>query len=307
MTATNLLHIGYMKTATTYLQAHVFNNTEAGFAVPLDGKGRGFLVQNIVLSDGFTFDSDEIAEQFRKAAEPVVARGLVPVWSDETIVGEPVTRRYDAHSNALRVHQALPDAHVLITIREQKALAYAMYVEYMRQGGLASVESFFGTGNEPMAFSPILRSDYLYYDRVVAFYQKLYGADRVLVLPQELLANDRDRYFKWLSTFTGKDINTDGVSASRTHKTLGATANRFRYFVNRLRSPHPLTKFPNRWERGLDRLLFAVDRLAPEGLNKKFEASVRQKISDRYDGEFSESNKRLSDLIGLDLSDYGYD
>jgi hypothetical protein len=134
------------------------------------------------LSDGFYFDRNAVAARLEAAAKPIHDRNLIPVWSDETFLGEPISRRYDAHANALRLHAALPDAKVLITIREQKAMAYSLYVEYVRQGGFASLTEFIGTGQEELAYSPFLRLDHLLFDRAVAFYQSLFGREKFKLL-----------------------------------------------------------------------------------------------------------------------------
>lgn len=307
MTASCLLHIGYMKSATTYLQESVFNNPMTGFAIPLGGSGRAFIVDQIILSDGFTFDKNAVAARLEAAGKPVRDRNLIPVWSDETFLGEPISRRYDAHTNALRLHAVLPDAKVLITIREQKALAYSMYVEYVRQGGLAALTEFIGTGQEKLSFSPFLRLDHLLFDRAVAFYQDLFGPDRVLVLPQELLARNRAAYFEKLSTFVGREIEVPLNAQTRVHSSLGASANRVRRTLNRLKSPRISSNAPGRWERGLEKGLKVLDRVTPDILDQAASRSLKMHIEERYAGLLQDSNARLSTLIDLDLSDYGYD
>lgn len=301
-----LLHVGYMKTATTYLQAAVFNNSAVGLGVPLDGRGRALIVREVILSDGFTFDAPAISERLKSAARPVQDKGLIPVWSDETFLGEPVTRRYDAHANALRLHAVLPAAKVLITIREQKALAYSMYVEYLRQGGLASLQSFIGTGRENMSMSPILRADYLKFDRAVRFYIELFGNDNVLVLPYEILRKDRAAYFRRLGAFLNIEIDVQKLSATSVHRSVGATANISRYVANRFKAPHPLSSKQDWWGRFVDLGVRLVDRLAPPALDDRIYNGVWRRIRERYETEFDDSNAALSRLNGLDLKGLGY-
>jgi len=296
-----------MKTASTYLQANVFSNPAGGFAVPLSGAGRAFLVEQIILSDGFSFHGETVRGKFEEAAQTVTDRGLIPVWSDEGLLGDPVARRYDAYSNAIRVKEALPDAHVLITIREQTAMALSMYVEYIHQAGLADLTQFIGTGNELLSFSPFLRSDFLMFDRAVKYYQSLFGEDRVLVLPQELLALDRAAYFQLLSDFTGKEIDLTSVSSKRVHKSMGATANQMRRIVNRLKTPRVLSSSPSTWEKGLEKGLRMIDRSIPSSIDNLVLRPITRQIEDRYRGQFVDSNRRLSEMTGLDLQQLGYE
>lgn len=302
-----LLHVGYMKTATTYLQASVFNNENIGLGVPLDGKGRGLIVKEVILSDGYSFDKLAASERLEAAAAPLRERDLIPVWSDETFLGEPVTRRYDGYVNALRLHSILPNAKVLITIREQKALAYSMYVEYLRQDGLVSLEGFIGTGNEDLSMSPILRSDYLFYDRAVSFYHRIFGKDNVLVLPYELLKVDRAAYFSKLARFIGVEIDLDRINDQPVHRSVGATANLCRYATNRIKTPHPLSNRPSQWGRLVDRGIFGIDKLIPRQVDRAVEAMIHNRIGERYKGLFRDSNIELKTITRLDLPSLGYE
>lgn len=301
-----LLHVGYMKTATTYLQNRIFNNNKIGFGIPLEGKGRAFIINEIVLSDGFSFDAQSVSRKLRDAALPLHEKNIVPVWSDETFLGEPVTRRYDAHSNAIRLHSVLPNAKVLITIREQIALSYSMYYEYLRQGGTASFKSFFGTGTEQLSMSPILRPEFLMYDRAVSFYHSLFGSDNVLVLPYEILRRDRREFFDRLSRFLSLDINIDDVQPSEVHKSIGATANITQYLFNRLKTPDNLSTKPSSWSKMVNVGIRSIDAVVPKSIDQLINKNQNDKIRARYGNIFVESNLKLSSLINEDLGRLGY-
>lgn len=303
----SLLHVGYMKTATTFLQGAVFNNEQAGFGIPLGGKGRAFIVEKIILSDGYSFDAAAVKIALDDASKEVRSRGLIPVWSDETLLGEPVSRRYDGYSNALRLKAAVPKAKVLITIREQKALAYSMYAEYLRQGGLASLTQFIGNGQETTSFSPILNPNFLLYDRSVALYHELFGADNVLVLPQELLLQQPQAYYDCLGNFLGLPLTIDLLGRQPTHVSYNATATVLSRLLNRVRSPHPLTNIPSQSDKVVHKTLRIVTKVMPKVLDAWIKNKMARKIRERFDGIFAESNRRLEELTGLDLLGMGYE
>lgn len=91
----------------------------------------------------------------------------------------------------------------MIGIREQKATALSSFREYIFLGGTLSLEEFIGTGHEALSFTPILREDFLAYDLVVDYYQQLFGAENVLVLPIEQLQKDRAGYIQTIFDFCG--------------------------------------------------------------------------------------------------------
>src|SRR5690606_25747219 len=90
---------------------------------------------------------------------------------------------------------------VLITVREQRSFALSAYREYIAQGGANPLRDFIGTGQEPESFTPILRPEFLMYDRVVAHCQTLFGDENLLVLPYELLRRDPPAYLARLRDF----------------------------------------------------------------------------------------------------------
>lgn len=293
-----------MKTATTFLQDAVFSNASAGFGLPGADKSRQFLVKEVILSDGFTFNGPAAAVRFAALEAPLYQRGLVPVWSEETLLGEPVSRRYDAFSNAHRLHAVMPDALVLFTIREQLSLAESMYKEYIRQGGTGSLRSFIGTGSEAMSFTPFLREDFLMYDRAVSHYRSLFGADRVLVLPQELLASDPKDYFCRLGAFTGTHIWHE--QRPRVHASLGAATSVIQRTGNHLFSPDPLQANGSRPKQFFERILRRVDRFIPEACNRPLKLRYKAEISARYGTCFTRSNRALSKMMDFDLASLGY-
>jgi hypothetical protein len=60
-----LLHVGYVKTATSFLQTSVFNNPDLGFGLAAGTENRPLLIQNTVLAPHFEPLPEEAAAQFR--------------------------------------------------------------------------------------------------------------------------------------------------------------------------------------------------------------------------------------------------
>src|SRR5215218_3471564 len=87
-----LLHIGYHKTGTTWLQRHVFRNAEAGFSFV--GKPKALRLAFVDLSP-FGFEPEAVRKDFQPGIEQAQARNLVPVLSFERLSGSPYAGGYD--------------------------------------------------------------------------------------------------------------------------------------------------------------------------------------------------------------------
>lgn len=297
-----LIHVGYPKCASTFLQDRLFYPQGLGFHRP--GKeDRALLFEELILNDGFGFDADASRDRFERMAGG--AKGVV-VWSEETLVGDPMQRRYNGGDVARRMKAIFPDARVLMIVREQRAMAISCYRQYVREGGRHSIEDFIGTGSEPLSFHPILRPRFLQYARPVAQYQELFGSENVLVLPFEELVSDvnagADTIRKFASAEADERRAIDEEARNPGLKGLAlATVQR----LNPLRPLYP--SVPRGAKR--DKLVGRIGRVAarlPKGFGEGIERDLKEAVERRYAGLFTEDNKRLEQLIGRDLSALGY-
>jgi hypothetical protein len=301
-----IFHVGYVKTATTFLQRQVFGRAEFGLGLPGERDHRGFLVGRIVMDDGYALDPEATQAAFRRAAAPLEARGLTPVWSEETLLGDPGSRRYDGFANAEKLARCFPDARILITIREQRAMALSVYKEYLKGSGVLDPVSFFGRGGEAAGYGPVLRPDFLAYDRAVAFWQARFGAANVLVLPQEMLRRDPQTYLSRLFAFLGQPPAAVDVEAE--HNTaLGGAVLGFKRRVNRLFVRSPLARDKGPVIGTLDRVFRGLDRVLPAALDRRIDRRLRERVEARYRGVHAEGNRRLAALTGLPLDTLGYE
>lgn len=301
-----LLHVGYIKTATTFLQKQVFDDPRAGLALAAGRQTRTALVKEILLADDYTFDAQATRSRLEMLCADVRDRGDLPVWSEEMLLGNPPSRRYDGWSNAHKLNAVYPRAKVLITIRRQDALVRSIWGEYVRGGGRLPLQSVIGTAEEPEGHTPVLKSDFLHFDAAIKHYHDLFGAKRVLVLPQEMLDQNPTRFYAALADFTDRQIDPD---RPRKHAHVGEGA-----FVLRLRrtSNHLIRIDPIRARRQgvpamIDKVLRRLDHFVPPQFDVAPRGKLQAWITARYQGEFTQSNRRTAALTGLDLGQYGYD
>lgn len=301
-----LLHVGYIKTATTFLQNQVFDAPDRGLELAAGRKTRAHLVQEIILADDYAFDADATRARLEAQAAGARARAALPVWSEEMLLGNPPARRYDGFANARKLHAVYPQAKVLITIRRQQAMALSVWGEYLRGGGALPLSGVIGTGREGLAYTSVLRPDFMMFDRAIRHYTGLFGAENLLVLPQEMLARDLAGYVAALSGFIGRPLDADTPRA-RAHAGEGGLAQRLRRLSNRFIVTDPTRPRRQGAAALRDRLLRRIDRLGSAAGPDRARARQEARIAARYAGVFADSNRRTAALTGLDLGALGYD
>src|SRR5690242_9694516 len=127
-----LIHIGYCKTGSTWLQEWVFPSRSLGFATVRKSP----FTWEIVMAHDLSFDADTARGRLQPYLETPLNEGLTPVLSAERFSGRLDLRLHDSARIADRLAALFPDARVLIVVREQKAMILSTYGEYVTQGGM---------------------------------------------------------------------------------------------------------------------------------------------------------------------------
>jgi hypothetical protein len=240
----HLIHVGLPKAGSTYLQGWFAAHPQLGYR---PGGIAGF---------GCVFDF---------AAEAVEPHGRVRwrVTSDETLSApraDPAGGRirYDREGRSsiaeeqARACQLLagtfPGATVLIVTRGFRSVTLSAHSEYVRTGGTELL-------------SEILRSpprDHPWqYDELIGLYRGTFGADRVIVLPFELLRDAPDRFLGELE----RRLGLDHFPYSSPPVNVGASAAELAWYPLFTRVARRLGKSGSRWDR-LYRALLYRGRLA---------------------------------------------
>jgi len=305
-----LVHPGFHKTATTWLQRAIFSRTEAGYCMPSTSEA----TRMFILTNPYRFDPAQTRQECAPQLEQARAEGLVAVISCEDFSGYPWGSRFEGKGATERVLASFPEARVLITIREQKKTLLSLYRHYARSldGSNEPLEKYIGIGNVAPGFSPTFRLDQLEYDLFIRFCQERVGAERVLVLPMEMLAADPAEYWRRLTEFSGATpalSSDDFVKLSKEKEREGFNAftgeiARFLkpYFrMNTLGPDHPL---PTRLK---EKLLRRIDPLIPASLARRVAKKQTDVLQGHVGDYYRASNRRTTKLTGLDLAGWGYD
>ena len=296
-----LVHIGYHKTGTTWLQREVFSSSAAGFS-QLGG------AQRLIAVNAFSFKPRKVRKQMERRIGEVLDRGLTPVLSSERLSGAPHFGGYDSEIIADRLAAVFPNSRIMVVIREQKEMFLSIYKQYIRRGGAASLRQYLAAPRDGY-WMPQFRFEYLEYHRLISRYQDLFGARNVLVLPYELLRSRPGDFLAKVSGFMdmppaeprNRPMN---VSLSALSLSLRRHANR--YVVLDPVNPAPPFDFPRSHEI-LERSCRAVDAIAPKSLLERHERRWRQRAAREVGNRYSHSNARTAALTGLALRTFGYD
>ncbi len=298
-----LLHVGYHKTGTTWLQRAVFQPS-AGWHAIADGHE---LRQTLVRPRPLEYDPEPVAHALLHGAAEARRSGLAPVISDERLSGHPHSGGFDAVTIADRLATAAPHARVLIVVREQAAMARSCYALYVQGGGAHRLEAYLDPVDDTIV--PLFSWDHLQYDRLVAAYQARFGADAVLVLPYELLVADAAAFVGRIHDHVGLPAPAT-IDMTRRNRSLGAAQLRAKRIGNLFDERGRTSTSPRLVRRGVWRkVAVAVDLAArhiPAGRAAAVEREHRATIARACAGRFEAGNRRLAALTGLDLEAYGY-
>jgi hypothetical protein len=303
-----LLHIGFHKTATTYLQTDVFTNAELGFASPWRTRGM-WAREKFILDHDEDFDARALRAEFdRDQAE--FEPGLTRVFSDERLSGTLFANWSVAAHIPARLKAVFPEAQVLIGVREQRSMIKSSYMQYLRLDGEWPIKEFIRHPDDPRVFTPVMPLDRLKYHRTIGRYQDLFGSQNVFVMPFERLIRDRDALIEDLGIFLGRDRLREMPRIKR-NESIGpagmALLRRANAFVKR--APTVLDRqAPRGWAyRQKERIVWQVGHRAPRAMQDKISQQMKREIAATVGDYYQQSNRMLQDLTGLDLAHYGYD
>jgi hypothetical protein len=223
-----IVHIGYHKTATTWFQKSIWPSLASHDWVP-----RKVTQEALLNPPGLHFDPAEARRVLglEGRAKPVVLSeenlsGYIHNGGLHGLVGPEMARR---------IQVVLPDARIVIFIRNQPDVIRASYSQYIAGGGtyglakyLHTYEIVYGALRAPFK-APAFEWEHFEYDRLIALYDAMFGRESVFVYPYEWLKQP-ETLFKRLEDDLGirfpKGI-ADKRGANVSHSETGMNALRF--------------------------------------------------------------------------------
>lgn len=218
-----IFHIGMPKTATTFLQDRLFATHPQirNLGMPAREFDQKRCIRSVLEAERSTFNAN--LDWLRNQVVPQDGQTLA-VLSEERFClgphwpGNPdlfASNPNDREEIADRLHQIAPDAHILITVRDQLSLIESFYLQ-QRKVSLYN-----------KAFEPWLEEcwDNLYvlspfhafcYDRLTAIYAERFGRERLHVLDFRTFVQDREAFAAQLAAVLGLDKAALGAQLNET-------------------------------------------------------------------------------------------
>ena len=230
---------------------------------------------------------------------------VVDVVSSEILSGNILMGSRDSHTVAQRLARTFGEAKILLTVRAQKPITKSIYLQYIKRGGRLDIEEFLTFEPEPgyFWFDPAT----LEFDGLAQVYAEHFGAKNILVLPQELLVQDRARYLRELCSFVGlgesdaerelAQKSASGVSPPVSGIPLLRLANAIGPSPFNPRSPSRLAGLGKIFERIGYRWTWGEDVA---------DRRIKQAIQSKLIHSYAASNRRLQEFAPVDLKSLGY-
>lgn len=301
-----LLHVGYHKTGTTWLRAGLFGGLHPDLCMPV---ARSQIIGAIVRPRALEFDARSATAELAPAlaAGPP---GAVAVLSHERLSGNPHSGGYDSKEIAGRLAHVFPDARVLICIRRQPDAIVSTYKQYVLGGGPSTLTRYLHPPERGRDRIPHFDLAHFAYDRLVRHYHDLFGRERVLTLPYELLVRDPAEFSGRITDFLGVPRavvpHPEALHVSPPAIALGPRRWLNRVFVRDRLNPAAPIDAPGLASVG-GRLVEALLALAPRGMRTAVERSMSESVRDLVSGCYVESNRALRSLSGCPLEQFGYE
>lgn len=306
-----LVHIGFPKTATTFLQRRVFGADPHIHALgrpnPEYNTDANGLRHHLLQADAAAFEARIPALRTFVERAVAAAQARQPVLSDEHVATGRLTSTVATQMPVTileRVHALWPTAHVLIVVRRQPALLRALHRNDLRVARTRKSADAWLDSLKREPGSAVLHA--LDFDALVANACAIFGPDRVHVAVYEDMAHRPDHFAHTLSAATG--IPIDRCRAYLRMPTVNTTSVvEDLYLAMRRRVPGALRRSavlrPMRRVVSLQRVHAVGARWLPKAAAKaEFSASNEQFLSDF----FAASNTALADRLDRDLRALGY-
>lgn len=287
-----IIHPGFVKTATSTLQRHVFaKHPQIYFlGLPSPSPDLEWAVRHICQADTVHLEPERLHR--------VLANAIADVGHDKTVVisyeNFALYESKDKGLVAVRLKQLFPAGRVLFTIRRQQDIIRSWYLTKLRlaikhKGFIPFDEWYWLGAREP--WQSLL--DDLPYTNTVDFYRQLFGPEHVRVFLFEELVRDPAQFGSELAPFLGLD--RDGLMALLNGKHENRSISR-RYVIFWRLLQHLL---PRKVVRKLSmRMHMREGRSASVVLSKAIAMHIAELIAD--------DNARLARMFDLDLDRYGY-
>ena len=301
-----LIHIGFYKTASSWLQKFLFE-PQYGYQHVIDAFS---LHPLLITPEQETFDPSLVRRELDDKLAAIVADGRIPVISSEALSGDLLRGGHNRWQNADRLRQVFDQARILLVVREQRQLLRSMYKTMV----------FFGF---PYSLNRLLREgpdgfdvEFICFHSLAEYYTGLFGPDAVLVLPYEFFKHQPHDFIKRVFAHRGPERIPD---SSLQRLPLNRVVNpgeslsyiQLQRWINRL----TLTRHRNYagllgnngFEHVLRRIAWHKRHARETSLDARLERRFATRVDEHLQGRFAYSNRRLQTFCPVEFASFAYE
>ena len=300
-----VVHLGFHKTATTWLQKELFPLARSHDLVPRKAVERAFIDP-----PGMHFDAEKARRELA-----LEGRNRPVLLSEENLSGylhNGGLHGLLAPEIARRLNAVLPDARIVIFIRNQFDILRASYAQYVSGGGTFGAHRYFDTARWVRGAltrqwkAPGFQFEHFEFDRLVAHYDSLFGRDQVHVYPYEWF-HDRRALIARMERDLGITFESLPERGKRANRSMGLPGLVLMRGVNLFTRQSVVNKDCIMDVPGGQVLRHAAKAVVSRipGFNRR-PAALPQDIRDRISAHYPESNRRMCALRDLPLEELGY-
>jgi hypothetical protein len=189
----DFVHVGFHKSGSTWLQGDVFISSRRELICADDDLNRQILY-HMLFAENDHYN--------RNMVSAFIDRFPSVLMSNESFSGAIWEGSQHRDRSADRLLDVLRDPGVLIVVRAQPSFIASLYAQYVREGGSQSFKKFLYVSCPGLDFDP----SHLIYPELIRKYTERFGADRVLVLPYELITRNRQDFLRRISAFSDDSL-----------------------------------------------------------------------------------------------------
>lgn len=296
-----IVHIGYPKTGSTYLQQEIFPSLQGMKYVDFHTCVK--LFEDVIYLDDLDYNRDQTSKAFSRYGKEEST-----LFSQEALTGPPFTFKGLNRSSIPQRLKELGFSKVIITIRNQSDILDSLYRQYVYQGGVMKFSDFLNLEERWNHQLRAFNLSYLRYDRLIQMYQETFGVSQVLVLPQELLKKDKHHFLSLLGTFIDHEIMISEYN-KRSNESMSNLSTNLIRIINHFtfNSQRPNQLISNRIstrpiKKGFQVILDPYFLKYLSGKRSYLSAFQKKQVK----AYFASSNAVLEELVDFNLKDFGY-
>lgn len=307
------LHIGYHKTATTFLQRNVFDKSDSinYLGIPWINDSIGEYFREFKFTHDIDFNSDDFKKRFNDLRQShILKKNAKPdLVSLESLHSGTEWFGLQVESMANRLSSVFAPSKIILGIRNQQDYINSNYKEYIIHGGKLNFKYFL---YKSFAFEGCLKPK-LEYDKIIKLYNKKFGSENVFVYLQEQLKNDRNLVLSKMSDFLSVDYLHN--SEETRYKGMSKVSSEIIRLLNRVLAKDFIEQYyyvgkPKNWsfkEKGRRNSIRVIRKLDEILISNRLSSSYLDDSDKEYiNSLFSINNRELNNLIDVDIRNYGY-